>query len=119
MSRKPKPDPGSLAYLKLLNLVDSIRRSQPALDPLEERLLNRMAVAWHKGEKVTVTQAMEGGDGVAPATVHRRLKQLRAKGLVALVADANDTRVRFIEPTDEALRYFGALDDCLRRLDRA
>jgi len=55
---------------------------------------------------------------VAPATVHRRLKQLRAKGLVALVADPNDTRVRFIEPTEQALRYFGALDDCLRRLER-
>ena len=55
MPRKPSPHPASMAYLRLLNLVSAIQRRQPALDPIEERLLNRMAAAWHRGDKVTVT----------------------------------------------------------------
>ena len=116
MPRKPSPHPASMAYLRLLNLVDAIRRRQPELDPIEERLLNRMAAAWHRGDKVTVTEAMDAQEGLAPATVHRRLKRLREKGLITLTADEADHRVRHIEPTPAALRYFAELDACLAKL---
>jgi DNA-binding transcriptional ArsR family regulator len=116
MSRKPAPNPGSMAYLRLLNLVGAIQRRQPALDPIEERLLNRMAAAWHRGDKVTVTEAMDTQEDLAPATVHRRLKRLREKGLITLTADDHDQRVRYIEPTPAALRYFAELDACLAKL---
>lgn len=116
MPRKPSPHPASMAYLRLLNLVSAIQRRQPALDPIEERLLNRMAAAWHRGDKVTVTEAMDAQEGLAPATVHRRLKRLREKGLIALTADETDHRVRHIEPTPAALRYFAELDACLAKL---
>lgn len=115
MPRKPPPNLGSMAYLRLLNLVSAIQRGQPALDPIEERLLNRMATAWHRGEKVTVTEAMDAQDGLAPATVHRRLKRLRDKGLITLSTDEGDQRVRYIEPTPQALRYFADLDACFQQ----
>ena len=105
-----------MAYLRLLNLVSAIQRRQPALDPIEERLLNRMAAAWHRGDKVTVTEAMAAQEGLAPATVHRRLKRLREKGLITLTADEADHRVRHIEPTPASLRYFAELDACLAKL---
>lgn len=117
MPRKTPPNLASMAYLRLLNLVSAIQRGQPALDPIEERLLNRMATAWHRGEKVSVTEAMDAQDGLAPATVHRRLKRLRDKGLITLATDAGDQRVRYIEPTPQALRYFAELDACLRRVN--
>lgn len=116
MNRKTPPHPGSMAYLRLLNLVAAIQRRQPALDPIEERLLNRMATAWHRGEKVSVTEAMAAQDGLAPATVHRRLKCLRDKGLITLATDEHDQRLRYIEPTPQALRYFAELDACLQQL---
>jgi DNA-binding transcriptional ArsR family regulator len=116
MTRKTPPHPGSMAYLRLLNLVAAIQRRQPALDPFEERLLNRMATAWHRGEKVSVTEAMGAQDGLAPATVHRRLKCLRDKGLITLVTDEHDQRLRHIEPTPQALHYFAELDACLQQL---
>lgn len=116
MSRKPVPNPGSMVYLRLLNLVGAIQRRQPALDPIEERLLNRMAAAWHRGDKVTVTEAMDTQEGLAPATVHRRLKRLRDKGLISLATDEHDQRLRYIEPTPAALRYFAELDACLKQL---
>lgn len=118
MPRQPSPHPASLAYLRLLNLVEAIRRREPALDPIEERLLNRMAAAWHRGDKVTVTEAMSDQPDLAPATVHRRLKRLRDKGFISLATDANDQRLRTLEPTPEAMRYFAALDACLRQLDQ-
>lgn len=116
MPRKTSPQLGSMAYLRLLNLVSAIQRSQPALDPVEERLLNRMATAWHRGEKVSVTEAMEAQEGLAPATVHRRLKRLRDKGLITLATDADDHRMRYIEPTPQALRYFAELDACFQQV---
>jgi predicted transcriptional regulator len=116
MPRKTPPGLGSMAYLRLLNLVSAIQRGQPALDPIEERLLNRMATAWHRGEKVSVTEAMDGKEGLAPATVHRRLKRLRDKGLITMATDASDQRVRYIEPTPQALRYFAELDACLQQV---
>lgn len=116
MPRKTPPNLGSMAYLRLLNLVSAIQRAQPALDPMEERLLNRMATAWHRGEKVSVTEAMDAQEGLAPATVHRRLKGLRDKGLITLATDAADQRVRYIEPTPQALRYFAELDACFQRV---
>lgn len=105
-----------MAYLRLLNLVSAVQRSQPALDPIEERLLNRMATAWHRGEKVSVTEAMEAQEGLAPATVHRRLKRLRDKGLITLATDEGDQRMRYIEPTAQALRYFAELDACFEQV---
>ena len=57
-----------------------------------------------------MTEAMDAKEGLAPATVHRRLKRLRDKGLITLVTDASDQRVRYIEPTPQALRYFAELD---------
>lgn len=105
-----------MAYLRLLNLVGAIQRRQPALDPIEERLLNRMAAAWHRGDKVTVTEAMGDQPDLAPATVHRRLKRLKDKGFITLAADEQDQRLRHIEPTPAALRYFAELDACLKQL---
>lgn len=116
MARKSPPNLGSMAYLRLLNLVGAIQRGQPALDPIEERLLNRMATAWHRGERVSVTGAMDAQEGLAPATVHRRLKRLRDKGLIVLATDEHDQRVRYIEPTPQALRYFAELDACLQQV---
>jgi len=105
-----------MAYLRLLNLVSAVQRCQPALDPIEERLLNRMATAWHRGEKVSVTEAMEAQEGLAPATVHRRLKRLRDKGLITLATGEGDQRMRYIEPTPQALRYFAELDACFQQV---
>ncbi|MDP2975407.1 MAG: winged helix-turn-helix transcriptional regulator [Anaerolineales bacterium] len=116
MPRKSPPNLGSMAYLRLLNLVGAIQRGQPALDPIEERLLNRMATAWHRGERVSVTEAMETQEGLAPATVHRRLKRLRDKGLIILATDEHDQRVRYIEPTPQSVRYFAELDACLQQV---
>ncbi len=103
-------------YLKFLNLVQAVRAEPnfPALDPVEERLLNHFAAAWHTGRPLTVVEAMSKLSDLSPATVHRRLTALREKGLVTFDADPTDKRVKYVVGTDKAAEYFARLDNCLK-----
>jgi len=102
----------SQTYLKFVNLVSAIR-GLPALDAVEERVLTGLAVAWSRGERVPVLQAMELAPDSSPATVHRRLKSLRQKGLIELCEDERDTRIKYVRPTSVAEDYFARLGKCL------
>jgi len=106
-----------MSYLKLLNLLEAVKGlpSFPALDAVEERLLNTFASLWQVGAPVTVLQAMEMLENISPATVHRRLKTLRKKGFIALEMDETDNRVKFIVSTPLTRRYFAKLEDCLAK----
>jgi DNA-binding MarR family transcriptional regulator len=111
-----KPDAKfSATYLRFLNLAQAIRTMPtfPALDPVEERLLNALAAAWHSGRQVTVLEAMGMTLDVSPTTLHRRLKSLRSKGLLALQTDEVDSRVKYVVSTDKADQYFTAFGKCL------
>ncbi len=105
----------SNTYAKFLNLVQAIRDlpSFPKLDPLEERLLNQLASQWHLGIKVTVLEAMQMSTDVSAATVHRRLKTLRKKGMIALSEHETDSRIRYIVATDLTTKYFAKMGQCL------
>lgn len=110
-----KSNKHSLSYLKFLHLVEAIRGLSdfPVLDAVEDRLLNLFAAAWHQGKKLTVLEAMAISPDVSPTTVHRRLKTLRKKELITLSYDSVDNRIKYIEPTDKANRYFAQLGQCL------
>ena len=105
----------SQTYLRFLNLVKAVHQLPdfPKLDPVEERLLHLFATVWHAEQKITVLQAMAIYDDVSSTTAHRRLKSLRKKGVIALVSDEIDTRIKYVMPTPVADRYFSQLGKCL------
>jgi len=105
----------SATYLRFLNLAQAIRTMPtfPALDPVEERLLNALAAVWHSGRHVTVLEAMGMALDVSPTTLHRRLKSLRSKGLLALKTDEVVSRVKYVVSTEKAVQYFSAFGKCL------
>lgn len=111
----------SSIYLRFLNLMQAIRElpSFPQVDPVEERLLNALASIWHGGGRVTVLEAMALPVDVSPTTLHRRLKSLRAKDLLALETDASDTRIKYVVPTERTDDYFSALGRCLNEAGSA
>jgi DNA-binding MarR family transcriptional regulator len=111
---KTSKDP-SQTYLRFLNLVSAIRGlpAFPALDALEERILNGLAATWATGTKVTVLEAMELTLNTSPTTVHRRLKSLRQKGLIELREDEVDSRIKYVMPTEIAKTYFDKMGQCL------
>ncbi|MEN9768406.1 MAG: hypothetical protein RLZZ180_36 [Pseudomonadota bacterium] len=102
-------------YLRFLNLARAVRELPdfPALDPVEERLLNQFAAVWHQDRPLTVLQAMGLSKDVSSTTAHRRLKSLRSKGMVVLVSDEIDNRVKYVRPTVLAQDYFSRLGRCL------
>jgi len=105
----------SSTYTRFLRLVQAIRDlpTFPALDPLEERLLNQLASKWHEGTKITVLQAMEMSADASAATVHRRLKTLRQKGMLALTGHETDSRIRYLVPTELTTQYFARMGQCM------
>lgn len=108
-------------YLRFLMLAQTLRSSSefPALDPMEERLLNLFATVWHADRKITVLQAMSLSDDVSSTTAHRRLKSLRKKGVITLVSDDADNRVKYVMPTPVATQYFAHLGRCLDQAQTA
>ncbi len=102
-------------YLKFLQLVQAVRQLPdfPALDPVEERLLNLFATVWQTEQKITVLQAMGMSSDVSSTTAHRRLKSLRQKGVLTLVPDQVDNRIKYVMPTALAHHYFAQLGQCL------
>lgn len=113
--------PFSAIYARFLNLVRAVRDLPdfPDLDPVEERLFNRLAGVWHQNQRITVLQVMGLSDEVSSTTVHRRLKSLRIKGMVELVADEADNRVKYVQPTTLAGQYLAQLGHCVERARRS
>jgi len=104
-----------MSYLNFLHLMQAVKDlpAFPAMDALEERILNGLAAQWQAGKKMPVLDAMALFADAAPATVHRRLKSLRAKGFIALQIDEQDNRVKYIVSTPQTRKYFAKIDECL------
>lgn len=107
----------SAIYMRFLNLARAIREmpDAPGLDPVEERLLNLFASVWHRDQKITVLQAMGLSTDISSTTAHRRLKSLRAKGMITLIADETDNRVKYVQPTALTERYFQQMGQCVEQ----
>jgi DNA-binding MarR family transcriptional regulator len=107
----------TMSYLKFLRLVNTVRQLPiyPAMDATEIHLLNVLAEEWHSGNKISVVQAMGMLPDVSPSSVHRRLKTLRAKGLIALDEDKLDGRIKYIVSTRLFNKYLSKMDECLSK----
>jgi len=105
----------SKSYLQFLTLLKTAR-GLPGfadLDPREERLLNLLATVWHANEQITVLQAMGICADMSSTTAHRRLKSLRVKGVINLVNDEIDARIKYVMPTNRAFQYFAQNGRCM------
>lgn len=108
-------------YLRFLNLMQAVRSLPvfPAIDALEERLLNVLAASWAQNKQITVLTATAMLDDTSATTLHRRLKSMRAKGLIDLQVDTVDYRVKYVVPTALTQRYFSELGACMHKANQA
>ena len=104
-------------YLKFLNLLKAVRELPdfPAMDDVEEKMLNAFVAAWSAGKPITVVDAMNILPGTSPATAHRRLKTLRKSGWIQLTTDEVDNRIKYVGSTPMADKYFAKLEDSLKQ----
>jgi DNA-binding MarR family transcriptional regulator len=115
------PQSLSSAYLRFLNLMQAVRTLPmfPTIDALEERLLNALAASWAQDKKITVLTATAMLSDTSATTLHRRLKSMRAKGLIDLQVDTVDFRVKYVVPTALTQRYFSELGACMHKASQS
>lgn len=98
------------AALYIEYLANPVRRELSfILDPVEQRLIESFAQEWHKQSRLTVMTAMHNVPGMSPSTVHRRLKTLYAKGMIMLVPDTTNTRIKYVQPGVELVKDFSRI----------
>jgi DNA-binding MarR family transcriptional regulator len=103
-------------YLRFLQLTEALRGlpSLPALDPLEEKILEFVARTAQKKERLCVRDMMAQSELGSPATLHARITSMREKGWLML-NDTEDARRKQIELTPAALRHFDKLGEAFAK----
>ena len=101
-------------YLRFLQLSEALRGlpTLPALDPLEEKILEVVARASQNKDRLSVKDMMARSELGSPATLHSRIAAMRDKGWIML-DETEDARRKQIELTQAALRHFDKLSECL------
>ena len=102
-------------YLEFIS-HKAVREIIERLDPTEQRLVELLAPSWHAGSNVTVLAAMRiSPEVISPSTVHRRLKALRAKGMLLIVTDEVDARTKYIKPSQELVMMLERLGVAMKQ----
>ena len=97
-------------YLQFLQLTETVRGMPelPPLAPLESRILELIAYARQKKERLSVKDLMGKRELGSPAMLHGRLKLMREKGWIGL-EDTEDARRKQLVLTKAALTHFDKL----------
>ncbi len=105
----------SSAYLRFLSLAQAVNCEWEGadIDLLTLHLLEAIAVAHADNAPLTVSQAMGLGAIASPATMHRKLDQLREAGLIEQTFAGKNRRTKYLIPTSSAAKYFERLGNAL------
>ena len=71
-----------------------------------KKLLEVIAVRYAQKQALTVTDAMALNTIASPATIHRKLDQLRELGMIDTVFEGKNRRTKYLVPTQAAHDYF-------------
>jgi Fe2+ or Zn2+ uptake regulation protein len=109
--------PSKQIYLRFLNLIHALDNGQhaPAMDLDAKKLLEVIAVRHAQGKPLTVTDAMALNTIASPATIHRKLDQLRELGMIDTVFEGKNRRTKFLIPTQQAQQYFEKLSQVMEQ----
>jgi hypothetical protein len=102
------------AYLQFMSSRLSLRdrAGLPSLDPLEERLLEMVALASEPRDRLSVTEVITTSELGSPTMLHGRLTSLRTKGLVQLAYNDGSSR-RQLQLTTAGMSYLDVLAKCM------
>jgi len=95
--------------LKYLNFFETHLQIQKKYDVVDKELciLRLITKAYMSNDPpVRVRTLIDKSEIASPATIHKAMKTLISKGLVKLVADEFDGRVKYLEPTSRAVKLF-------------
>ena len=100
------------AYFRFLTLVAKLDHEHPVreLDIQTRQLLDLIAINHDQGTPLTVTTAMSLSSIASPATIHRKLEELKAQGLVDVQFQNANMRTKYLVPTAISKKRYEKLD---------
>lgn len=106
--------PFAMAYLRFLYRVAQSEEREPIpdaqlLDTNEKAMLELALLRWAQGDPLTVRQAIGHAHLGSPATLHRRLMQLRQKNYLQLEDVAGDKRAKYLVPGPHGLAHLESM----------
>ena len=95
--------------------MDGNSTSLVDIDETAKQLLNVIARHHAQGKALTVTEAMALSSVASPATIHRKLDDLREVGLIEQIFEGKNRRTKYLVPTQAADKYFSNLGDVIKQ----
>ena len=102
-----------LRYLRIARAIDILKKNNDSIDSTALQLLNELAVQHFYGKTLTVSQAIALNKIASPATLHRKLDELREAGLIEQVFKGADRRTKYLVPTKAADFYFAKMSKAM------
>ena len=104
-------------YMRFLNLIHALDGdvNAPHMDLDAKKLLEVVSVQHNLGKPLTVTDAMALQHIASPATIHRKLDQLRELGMIDTVFEGKNRRTKYLVPTQAAHDYFDAVGRAMQQ----
>jgi Fe2+ or Zn2+ uptake regulation protein len=104
-------------YMRFLNLIHALDgdANAPHMDLDAKKLLEVVSVQHNLGKPLTVTDAMALQHIASPATIHRKLDQLRELGMIDTVFEGKNRRTKYLVPTQAAHDYFDAVGRAMQQ----
>lgn len=102
--------PQSNKYLEFLIALYQAKNAHGDLMLLastDQRFLEFIAVQWALNKPLSMMQILRSREVLflGPSTISRKVEALREAGWIRATADASDRRIKWLEPTDQALAY--------------
>ena len=102
-----------LRFLALAQTISAPMGNTEPIDLLSQKLLEVIALRHNQGEAMTVSDAMSLSKIASPATLHRKLDQLREAGFIEQTFHGDNRRTKYLVPTQLADQHFCNLSKAL------
>ncbi len=95
-------------YVRFLTLLQTLQAKElgDKLDSTAEKLLETITIQYGKQQTLTVTECMELSSIASPATIHRKLDELRILGWIEFTFEGANRRTKYLVPSAKANKYF-------------
>ena len=102
-------------YWRYLDLIAKAKETEGLsfLPSEDEMMLGIVASASARGESLRVLEAMTAYKDISATTAHRMLKRLKNEDWIVLRTNPDDERIKYAEPSAQALRYFALHSKCM------
>ncbi len=102
-------------YMRFLALVETLDVNSKfrEIDSVSMRLLDEIIVKHAYDLSLTIGESMALKQIASPATIHRKLDDLKKLGLILIESKNNNRRTKFLAPTSTTLLHYKKLSNAM------